>query len=478
MRSVLPAVLGAILAALCIAPAHAQTASRADSVESGAAAVYAPKKKNVGLAVQEMLLANVAVNRFNAWLLNEDWAIDVDAESWSRNLDLGWEWDENQFSTNMFAHPYQGSFYFNAGRSNGLSYWESVPLAFAGSWTWEYFGETHRPAINDFFMTSFGGPSFGEMAYRISATIRDEQARGAERIARETAALLVNPVEGFTRLVGGKWTGLRPNPPEHRRDGLFLGVNVGARDLYEDSGEAFDISPTILVDVAYGDAFQQPYSEPFDVFSLLAQISVGGGVLNTVQTSGRLYQTGLPWDGKRARYAFGVDHRFDYLNNPVYRYGAQSVEAGLLARFALPKGFTLRSQVAGSVLMLGAISAPDVPLPGVPAPADDARGYDFGPGLGAVASAALVRGGTYLALYNRVVYIHSVSGTPANHVVAFTGLKGNLPVYRGLGVGFYLSGDARASRYADRPEIDGQFIETRLFLSWSSASPLTAPGVR
>jgi hypothetical protein len=438
-----------------------------------------PKRKNVGLAVQEMLLANVAVNRFNAWLLNEDWALDVDAESWSRNLELGWEWDENQFSTNMFAHPYQGSFYFNAGRANGLSYWESVPLVFVGSWTWEHFGETHRPALNDFFMTSFGGPSFGEMAYRISATIRDEQASGAERIARETLALFVNPVEGFTRLASGKWTGTRPNPPEHRRDGLFLGVNVGARDLYRASGESFDVSPTVLVDVSYGDAFAEPYSEPFDVFSLLAQVSLGGGVLNAVQTSGRLYQTSVPWDGRRGRHAFSVDHRFDYLSNPAYRYGAQSFKAGFISRFAMPRGFTLRTQLAGSVLALGAITSPDAPLPpGVPPPEDDARGYDFGPGAGATASAALVRRGAYLALYNRVVYIHSVSGTPADHVVAFTGLKGNVPLYQNLGVGFFLSGDARASRYDDRPEIDDQFLEARFFLSWSSVSPLVAPQVR
>ena len=70
----------------------------------------------------------------------------------------------------MFAHPYHGGLYFNAGRSNGLTFWESAPLAFLGSWTWEYLGETHRPALNDFFMTSFGGIALGEVFHRVATT--------------------------------------------------------------------------------------------------------------------------------------------------------------------------------------------------------------------------------------------------------------------------------------------------------------------
>ena len=54
-------------------------------------------------------------------------------------------WDDNMFSTNMFAHPYHGNLYFNAARSSGYSYWQSIPYAFGGSFMWEYFGETHNP---------------------------------------------------------------------------------------------------------------------------------------------------------------------------------------------------------------------------------------------------------------------------------------------------------------------------------------------
>ena len=45
--------------------------------------------------------------------------------SWAENLSNGFEWDDNNFNTNQFAHPYHGSLYFNAARSNGYTFWES-----------------------------------------------------------------------------------------------------------------------------------------------------------------------------------------------------------------------------------------------------------------------------------------------------------------------------------------------------------------
>ena len=56
---------------------------------------------------------------------------------WWNNLRARPEWDDNSFMINQWGHPYQGSTYFSAGRSNGLSFWESAPLAVLGSVTWE-----------------------------------------------------------------------------------------------------------------------------------------------------------------------------------------------------------------------------------------------------------------------------------------------------------------------------------------------------
>lgn len=152
------------------------------------------------LAVSEALVLNVVVNRVDAWLLNQAWAQNAGADSWARNFRLGWSWDEDNFTTNMFAHPYHGGMYFNAGRANGLSFWESAPLTFLGSWTWEFLGEVERPSLNDFFMTTFGGLALGEMFHRVAASLRDNTARGSARWWRELGSLPFDPIGGLNRL--------------------------------------------------------------------------------------------------------------------------------------------------------------------------------------------------------------------------------------------------------------------------------------
>jgi hypothetical protein len=37
----------------------------------------------------------------------------------------------------------------DAGRSNGLNFWESAAVTAFGSATWEYFGKTNHPSLND-----------------------------------------------------------------------------------------------------------------------------------------------------------------------------------------------------------------------------------------------------------------------------------------------------------------------------------------
>ncbi len=446
-------ILPITLVLLCVLPAAAQ------SVEPS---IYPPpEKKRVLLAITETLLVNVVVNLTNSYAFGEKWS-RVHLDDWKRNWRFGWEWDDNPFGTNMFAHPYHGSAYFNAGRSNGLSFWESAPLVYLGSWTWEFFAETYRPSFNDFFMTSFGGITLGEVTHRLSAMIRDEQTRGAERIAREFVAGVMNPVSGVNRLFRGQWTRVGPNPPEHDPDAYYFAVGAGVRNVYEDSTGIENFAPTILLDLQLGDPFGRGYSEPFDVFALNMQISPGGGNLNVLQAFGRLYQTGLSDWGANVRHDFVVNLRYDYLNTIVYQFGGQSVEAGIISRFPLPEGFFLRTRASGDFLIMGGISAP---FSGV-----RNRSYDFGPGGGATIAAEIERGGNvFFSAYTRVEYLHSVSGAPADHVITFSGIKGNVLLFSGLGVGFFMSADTRTSFYPEFGEINRKFFETRVFISWSNS---------
>src|SRR5512144_1370123 len=227
---------------------------------------YVCAPKHQVRAVGEALAVNAAVNRWDAWGRGQPWA-DVGVKSWSSNIRLGWEWDENVFGTNMFSHPFHGSLYFNAGRDHCLGYWESAPLAYLGSWTWEDCGARFVPALNDFIMTSFGGAALGEVFHRVGASIRDNQARGSGRFGREVAALVVDPVGGLNRLLNGEWSRVGPNPPEHDPGAFFFRFHVGGR-FVGDSGSLRHASGagTVITDLSYGDPFVRSFERPFDNF--------------------------------------------------------------------------------------------------------------------------------------------------------------------------------------------------------------------
>jgi hypothetical protein len=415
------------------------------------------------VAVGQTLGVNFVINRFDAWVFDWDWA-RVGFESWSRNLELGWQWDETQFATNMFVHPYHGSLYFAAARANCLSFWESVPLTFLGSWTWEFLGETFRPSLNDFWMTGFGGVVLGEIFHRASVALIDEEAEGGERIAREIGALFINPVGGLNRLVRGQWSGRGVNPVDRLPESYLFRAKLGGRRVQEvDSPAEALSSPTLLVDVALGDAFETSYRAPFDVIHLLAQVSPEGGGLNLMRAVGRLYGKEFTTAESWHRHQVVVNQRFDYVNNSVYHFGEQTLEVGLQSRWRIGRGDTrISTSFAGDVVMLGAIDALDSGL--------GQRDIDYGPGLGAIVELALERNGTtYVSFYNRVRYLRSVSGAPADHTLLFSGLDVTIPITAHLGIGAYFSGDRRRSDYTEFPDDERSYLESRVYLSWTLA---------
>ena len=436
------------------------------------------------------MLANVVVNRAGS-LFGGELKRDMAATpaTWRRNLRLGWVWDEEGFVVNMIGHPVQGALYFNAGRANGLSYWESAPLVVLGSWTWEYLGESLRPSLNDFFTTTLSGIAVGEMAHRFAAVVRDERARGLPRHAREAAALVLDPVGGANRALRGQWARVGENPPEHSPGAVYVAVETGVRHVVQDETGAVDsgYDPGILLDLGYGDTFAQPFRQPFDVFTARLQFTTGrsGNGLETVQTTGRLYQ--LPLTGTRKRSVRGqklqtalvVNQRFDYVYNPPFSFGGQSVDVGVAARLPLGGAFRLDANALASTYVFGAISAPGMPrgTGGAVLP-DTSQTYDYGPAFGTVVGVALTHRGVPVAwLASRTAALHVVSGTPADHFLSLTDLKATLPVGRGWGVGVNLNNDARTTRFADASRRGRAFTQARLYVSWTSARR-SAPSAR
>lgn len=412
------------------------------------------------LAAGETILINVFVNRVDAWGFQQDWARSG-TRAWWRNLRLGWEWDEDAFFTNMFSHPYHGALYFNAGRSNGLGYFESVPIAFFGSWTWENFGETYRPSLNDWFMTSFGGITLGEVFHRVGSTIRNNRAGGGTRILREVAALPVDPIGGLNRLLRGQWTAQGDNPPEHAPQDYVLRLGGGLRFAKAFRTDSLTRMGTFLVDLLYGDQVGQLFKAPFDVFNVRVLLSTEGG-LNALRASGRLYGKSLNNPNGRTRHMLAVNQRYDFYKNPSQSVGGQSVEIGINSRWLIgSKGFGIRTALFGDGIFLGAIDAPGTGL--------GDRNYDFGPGVGARWEFALEKhGARFLRVFSQLEYIHAVSGASADHLVDFGGIEAAIPITRGLGLSASSTIFSRTSRYSDgRPRDARDYPEARLLLVWT-----------
>lgn len=77
-------------------------------------------------------------------------------------------WDNSSFFRNQLAHPYFGSLYFNAARSNNIDFLQSVLYTATGSFMWETIIENGNISLNDLITTTIDGSITGEILYRLS----------------------------------------------------------------------------------------------------------------------------------------------------------------------------------------------------------------------------------------------------------------------------------------------------------------------
>jgi hypothetical protein len=332
--------------------------------------------RSVPLAVTEALGANVILNLFDQATHAHPEEFYVSWQSIWHNIQEGFEWDDNHFTTNNFAHPYNGNIFFNAGRSNGLNYYESMPLTAAGSLTWEYAGEVNRPSFNDFINTTVGGIALGEIFHRTAATVRDNTATGSRRVWREVAGFLIDPVGGFNRIFRGEMSRVYGNPPEHDPSGLSAWLRFGVRSRGDENFRFGSETTGSVTDfrLYYGDPFGKA-DKPFDTYSFrIEAASADSGLLNGVRGEGLIvalsHETEQP---NMHRYV--LTQCFDFFDNAAYQYGGQSVQFRWLKRWQkAPEASHVSAMVGGQFIILGAVNSEHTGL--------TQRSYDYGPGLG------------------------------------------------------------------------------------------------
>ncbi len=351
---------------------------------------------------------NVFVWSINRYIKDAEWA-KVTPETWWSNLNNGWDFDDNAFQANQIAHPYHGGLFFASGRAAGYDFWASAPVAFIGSFTWEYFAETYQPSFNDWINTSVGGIALGEALWRFSEAMLDDRDKGMSRFWREFGATAVSPMRGFNRLIEGKmwhvdedYIPIRPQ--------ITARATVGARSIGDprDYGSA-SIQPIFRLRLDYGDDLSQFDGRPFDSFLMRLQLNgQDTAALGLAEVSGRL------WAKRSEKKGITLRQWFVYNNYTAYELGAQSVIADFDWLLGSEKN-RFRISTGPIVTILGAVKAENVLLP----PLDEGyRDYDYGPGAGLKLGASWwqpsglrLDGGFFLN------YVHSINGSSGEHLL-------------------------------------------------------------
>ncbi len=274
------------------------------------------EKKSFWRAAGETVGFNIGLWAFDRYALKGHYAY-ISWESIKENFKHGFDWDNDHLNTNMFAHPYNGSLFFNAGRSNGFNFWQSELFAIGGSAMWEMFMECEYPSTNDIIATPIGGAALGEVFYRASDMLLDDRSSGGERFGREFAAFVISPMRGFTRIITGQaWKRQAVTGRDFGNPDYNLNFSVGTRVLtFHDDNTLAKVGATAHVDFEYGDCFESS-NRPYDYFTFQMDLNLmkTQPLLNRIEIIGKLLSKEV-LNTPKTNLSLGLYQHFDFFDS-------------------------------------------------------------------------------------------------------------------------------------------------------------------
>ncbi|PLX13429.1 MAG: hypothetical protein C0598_03635 [Marinilabiliales bacterium] len=101
------------------------------------------------------------------------------------------KWDSDPWYINYVGHPYQGGFYYNSVRTQGIGILGSAMFTCFQTVVWEYAIECkyETPSINDLICTPVLGSIFGEASYRLTILFKRNGFNTIEKIL----VIVLNP---------------------------------------------------------------------------------------------------------------------------------------------------------------------------------------------------------------------------------------------------------------------------------------------
>jgi hypothetical protein len=446
-----------------------------------------------GRAASEVIGLNIGIWAFDRFALNGDYA-KITGESFKNNLKHKFLWDNDNFDTNLFGHPYCGGLYFNAARSNGLNFWQSAPFALGGSYLWEMFCEKQPPSLNDIIATPTGGIALGEMTHRISQRIIDGSERGWGRFGRELLAGLISPMDLLNRLLSGDaWRYSPRNGYEpFAETPLIINFSVFNRFMADLDENRNDMNPALGAGIVYGQPFAEETRTPYDYFTGEIEVNIIGNqpFLSTISIMGLIW--GKEWQKNGNNWLAGVFQHYDYYNStPVISGGkipyqfaeTASFGGGLLFRKQIDKN-SLNGSLYANLILLGANESDYFYL--------DSRNYNIGNGYSIKSSGTYSFGKQWDNTFGFKLY-HiftsrgygsadaEINGLPESTNPDYANVQGNrgntlLGMIR-LNVGFQLSRQIRLSaeqrfyfrnsHYDYLPDVSTRSTENRIKITYN-----------
>ncbi len=428
-------------------------------------------EKHFGTAVWELAIVELIPWVLARYIRNwedpaDNWA-KVGLQSWWRNVNNGWEYDGDNFETNNFAHPYHGALFFNVGRTNGYSFWESTGWALTGSAIWEFFGETFRPAFNDWIYTGIGGVNLGEITYRLSAMVTDNRASGSDRVWSEIFGTLINPVRGFNRAISGEMGQNFPNPEWRNPDDFLITFDAGTRTIDKNGDKQYrdkELEGLFRLALIYGNPFKS--KEPFEFFGMNLAIASGLPHFTQLNSTGFLFGYEL----KKNKHRLDVNLDFNY-NNLIkqeitqgdtsykgFLFGTTQLYPHVLSRFPIGQKTEIVTQIGLNTILMGA--TPNDYYVDV-----EGRVYDFGPGIGTRIYVSIQNGiwSYFNLLYYSAWIWTQTEPSDSKHHIHFVILEGQYPLTNffsfGVSAGLYW----RNSYYENFPDVNKNHPIVRVF---------------
>ncbi len=403
----------------------------------------------------------------------------ITPKTWWANMKQGWVWDLDEFAVNQIGHPYQGNAYFNSGRANGLSFYESAAVAAFGSGTWEYFGETNYASLNDLINTTLGGAALGEMFHRAGWLVRNTHATGGRRRWSEIGATALDPMTGLNRFLTGDASRVTDKPADFVPMSLNGIFSVGALWRGDNTHAVKSAAePFLEMDLLYGDAWTGRSRTPYEAFAVRLMFGGGAG-FSEARVRGRLL--GQPFGGERGQFL--VVQAYDYQANDAYHYGAQAFNAQVAWTAGRTSGTYVWLSGWGGLTVLGAVDSLPVDLntrptetepPSSDGPgqgiAEGPRDYDYGPGASLGGFVNLMHGPrTLLGFTYDGRHLYSLSGVRANHFLQRARLDLSVPIHRKLGIGVASEYFSRWTAYQDPNHTVKRYHypQFRVYFTWS-----------